>query len=258
MRANPEQASKSDVEKSLFCSRTQVDTDCLSAQTFRMNRRDLIRGSIVCTLLIPETLRSSIAMDAQQGDAAAIYSVLLSRTGRWLDPGERIGLNLKTFAAKPPLLLIGSEKEPTHTGPPRPSITVPPEFVSTLTRMAADLVAMSSPVPLPPDLTLPATCLPMTSEDIRYFEELQPSGATYNVANPPAKPAIPSVVAARLRKVRSVVSYSGIAFSPDRSLALLAITDDGGSWSESYAVLGKANSTWHELDWEMTSVHTVS
>jgi hypothetical protein len=192
-----------------------------------MNRRDLLRGSIVYTLLLPDTLRACVAMYAQQGDAAAIYSVLLSRTGRWLDPGERIGLNMETFAAKPPLLLIGGEKESTRSGPLRPSITAPPEFAPTLARMAADLVAISSPVPLPSDITVPTTCLPMTSGDIRYFEELQPSGATYNVADPPVKPAVPRVVAARLRKVRSVVSYSGIAFNPDRSLALLAIPDDG-------------------------------
>lgn len=134
-----------------------------------MNRRDLLRGSILYTLLFPETLRASVAMDFQQGDAAAIYSVLLSRTGRWLDPGEQIGLNLETFAAKPPLLLVGGEKEATHDGPLRPTITAPPEFAPALARMAADLVALSSPVPLPPDITVPATCLPMTPEDQSVF-----------------------------------------------------------------------------------------
>ena len=223
-----------------------------------MNRRELLRGAIVYTLL-PDTLRASVTTDAEQRDAAAIYSLLLSQAGRWLDHGERVGFNLATVGARPPLLLTGDDKEPMYSGPLRPSITAPPEFAYILARMAADLAAMASRVPLPPAITVPITCLPMTPEDVRSFEELPKHGATYNVISPPTKSAVPDAVVARFSKVTGIVSYSGIAFSPDQSLALLAIARHSRSSSSvSYAVLGKAKSTWHELDWETTTVSTVS
>jgi hypothetical protein len=224
-----------------------------------MNRRDLLRGSILCSMPFSNLLRDAGA--SEDDDTAAIYSALLATALRWLDPGDQLGLDMVTFAAKMPDLRVSGETKQAgsnNLGPLRPSITSPPDVAPTIAKMAADLVALRAPVPLPREITLPDYYLPMTPQDIHYYDEMQPSGVTYNNVAPVEKHKVPDDVVARFRNVKFLTSYSGIAFSPDRTLALVAGASRKGYMSEWYEILGKSNSSWHSLDWEMTTVSTSS